>query len=249
MPMMMWPGLLPGVRSRPGCRNESPARLLSFYGTQAPLLRADDAILVLGCGTSRLSEALAEDGFPHITSVDISPTVIAKKRAKDTAGLSWVVGDMLALPFGDAAFDVVLDKGTLDVLFTDVKSFWCVVRRLFGGPPPLMPLPDGGAPLRLCRRIRILLHFRRGNFISALPPPHSDYFPGSPPLTFHGILSRPYRNSSRFSGGVYSHSLPQPGLLPAILGSPPATHIHMKRLQNTCPAHPLSVPPFLCPNL
>ena len=34
------------------------------------------------------------------------------------------VADMLQLPFADASFDVVLDKGTLDVLVVDADSLW-----------------------------------------------------------------------------------------------------------------------------
>lgn len=38
--------------------------------------------------------------------------------------LKWEVADMLALPFGDAEFDKVLEKGTMDVLFVDNDSPW-----------------------------------------------------------------------------------------------------------------------------
>ncbi|CAI5995892.1 unnamed protein product [Closterium sp. NIES-65] len=44
-------------------------------------------------------------------------------------GITWAVADMMALPFPDAAFDVVLEKGVLDVLFVDSDSPWHV-------PPP-----------------------------------------------------------------------------------------------------------------
>ena len=35
-------------------------------------IQADNEILMLGCGNSRMSEALHEDGYPLITNVDIS---------------------------------------------------------------------------------------------------------------------------------------------------------------------------------
>ena len=34
------------------------------------------------------------------------------------------VADMLKLPFGDATFEVVIEKAALDCLLTDCKSHW-----------------------------------------------------------------------------------------------------------------------------
>ena len=79
-------------------------------------------------------EELHADGYPSITSCDISPVALQRLQAKLSGlpGLSWVCCDMLAMPFPDAAFDVVLEKGTLDVLFVDDDRWaviWC------GGDP------------------------------------------------------------------------------------------------------------------
>ncbi len=38
--------------------------------------------------------------------------------------LRWEVADMLSLPFADTSFDVVLEKGSMDVLFVDNDSPW-----------------------------------------------------------------------------------------------------------------------------
>ena len=49
------------------------------------------------------------------------------QKKSETLGISqlqWKVADMLALPFEDASFDIVLEKGTMDVLFTDNDSPW-----------------------------------------------------------------------------------------------------------------------------
>ena len=48
----------------------------------------------------------------------------AKAEAEGMHSLKWLAADMLALPFEDHAFDVVLEKGTLDVLFVDNDSVW-----------------------------------------------------------------------------------------------------------------------------
>lgn len=38
--------------------------------------------------------------------------------------LKWQVADMLDLPFQPRAFDAVIEKGTMDVLFVDNDSPW-----------------------------------------------------------------------------------------------------------------------------
>ena len=40
-------------------------------------LKPDKSILVIGCGNSKFSEDLYEDGFKNITNVDFSENVIA----------------------------------------------------------------------------------------------------------------------------------------------------------------------------
>ncbi|CAI5516342.1 unnamed protein product [Closterium sp. Naga37s-1] len=47
-------------------------------------------------------------------------------RCGRAAGITWAVADMMALPFPDACFDVVLEKGVLDVLLVDSDSPWHV---------------------------------------------------------------------------------------------------------------------------
>ena len=49
----------------------------------------------------------------------------AQAGAAGLSDIKWMEADMLALPFADAAFDVVLEKGTMDVLFVD-SSAWDV---------------------------------------------------------------------------------------------------------------------------
>ena len=48
----------------------------------------------------------------------------AKSEALGFQGLKWEVADMLALPYEQSTFDVVLEKGTMDVLFVDNDSPW-----------------------------------------------------------------------------------------------------------------------------
>lgn len=81
-----------------------------------------------GCGTSALSYDLHERGYRDVTSIDFSPACIEAMRARYARcpRLRWAVMDMRSLAFPDASFDVVLEKGTLDVLLVDEKDPWRV---------------------------------------------------------------------------------------------------------------------------
>ncbi|NXB02583.1 EFMT4 methyltransferase, partial [Cnemophilus loriae] len=81
-----------------------------------------------GCGNSALSHDLHELGYTDVTSIDFSPACIAAMRARYARcpGLRWAVMDIRALAFPDASFDVVLEKGTLDVLMVEETDPWDV---------------------------------------------------------------------------------------------------------------------------
>lgn len=72
-------------------------------------------ILNVGCGNSRLSEEMLDDGFTNIMNIDISQCII-DVMAKKHAGKPMVYqyGDALNMTFADATFDMVIDKGMLD---------------------------------------------------------------------------------------------------------------------------------------
>ena len=73
-------------------------------------------VLVVGCGNSPFSSELFARGYRRLTNVDNCASVVAAQRDRYPM-LEWVVGDCRALPFGDGAFDAVLDKGLLDNLY------------------------------------------------------------------------------------------------------------------------------------
>ena len=87
-------------------------------------------VLVLGNGTSRMPLDMARDGYSSITATDISTTAVntmqAEARQQGLPQIRWQQADMMALPFAAGSFDAVLEKGTLDVLFVDVKDPWHV---------------------------------------------------------------------------------------------------------------------------
>ena len=73
-------------------------------------------ILIIGCGNSRLSEELYNDGSKNITNVDFSDVCIAQmqERYSDYEGMRYVSMDICAMGFENASFDIIIDKGTLD---------------------------------------------------------------------------------------------------------------------------------------
>lgn len=103
-----------------------------FRDALAPWMARQDAILVLGCGNSGLCADLWADGFTAgaLVNVDYSEAVIARMRARMPPerfpGVAWHVLDFRALHVAlpAAHFDVVLDKGSLDALWSDGGSPW-----------------------------------------------------------------------------------------------------------------------------
>lgn len=69
-----------------------------------------DHALDLATGTGDLAIAVFRrvGGAGHVVGLDFSPGMLAIARERpEGAGVAWVEGDMLALPFPDATFDVI----------------------------------------------------------------------------------------------------------------------------------------------
>jgi len=81
-------------------------------------LKKTDTMINIGCGNSRLSEDMIEDGYKSITNIDISKVVIDQMLSKlgDKPGLTWKQMDTTALDFPDEHFDSVIIKGTMDAI-------------------------------------------------------------------------------------------------------------------------------------
>lgn len=99
----------------------------SYAGLQELLASSvpkDGRVLMAGCGNSRLSEEMAEDGYANIVNVDISGTVIdlMRERTSDVPQVSFEVMDMCELSYEDESIDAVVDKGTLDSLLCGENS-------------------------------------------------------------------------------------------------------------------------------
>ena len=69
------------------------------------VVRPGDRVLDACCGTGDLAVA-AERAGGRVTGLDFSPAMLERAHRKSQT-VDWVEGDLLALPFEDAAFDVV----------------------------------------------------------------------------------------------------------------------------------------------
>ncbi|KAK6131906.1 hypothetical protein DH2020_034343 [Rehmannia glutinosa] len=94
-----------------------------FSVPRPPLL-----VLEVGCGNSQLCEELYRDGITELTCIDLSSIAVEKMKqrllSKGCKEIKVLEADMLDLPFEDEFFDVVIEKGTMDVLFVDSGDPW-----------------------------------------------------------------------------------------------------------------------------
>jgi len=84
-------------------------------------------VLILGCGNSRLSEQMYDDGYQNIVNVDYSSVVIEQMKARhqdQRPSMKWLEMDVRALQFDDATFEVIIDKGTMDAMMTAKGDPW-----------------------------------------------------------------------------------------------------------------------------
>ncbi|KAJ9561006.1 hypothetical protein OSB04_006166 [Centaurea solstitialis] len=86
------------------------------------------SVLELGCGNSQLCDELYKEGITNLTCIDLSSVAVLKMQArllsKGYKDIKVLEGDMLNLSFADESFDVVIEKGTMDVLFVDSGDPW-----------------------------------------------------------------------------------------------------------------------------
>lgn len=78
-----------------------------------------------GCGNSKLSEALYDAGLENIDNIDISSTVIKQMQTKNGTkrkSMTFTKMDVMDMEFEDAMFDSVVDKGTLDAIYSSTDS-------------------------------------------------------------------------------------------------------------------------------
>lgn len=107
-------------------------KTFEWYGTYLELcevlhkyIKPKEKVLVIGCGSSELSEQLYDVGYQDIVNIDISEVVIKQMKERNGSRrphMSFLKMDMTHMEFPDATFQVVLDKGTLDAVLTDEEE-------------------------------------------------------------------------------------------------------------------------------
>ncbi|VWU49191.1 methyltransferase, putative [Hepatocystis sp. ex Piliocolobus tephrosceles] len=88
-------------------------------------IRNDAKILNIGCGTSKLSEEMLENGFTSITNIDASSVCIQKMQElyKDQQNLKYMLMNVCDMKqFKNAEFDVIIDKACLDSVLCSEDS-------------------------------------------------------------------------------------------------------------------------------
>ena len=84
-------------------------------------IKIKDQILMVGCGNSTLSADLFDVGYHDLVSIDLSSVVIKQMKQQHERvrpGLVFQEMDVTQMEFEDGKFSCVLDKGTLDAMFT-----------------------------------------------------------------------------------------------------------------------------------
>jgi demethylmenaquinone methyltransferase/2-methoxy-6-polyprenyl-1,4-benzoquinol methylase len=89
------------------------------------VVRPGDRVLDACCGTGDLSVAAARAGG-IVTGLDFSERMLERARRK-APSIEWIEGDVLALPFGDGAFEAatvgfgVRNVGDLDQALAELR--------------------------------------------------------------------------------------------------------------------------------
>jgi len=94
-------------------------RELKPYFSNIYPIKKESAILMVGCGNSKLSEEMYEDGYKNITNIDISSVVVENMKkyyGEKDMKIECLEMDATKMTFEDKKFDVIIDKGTLDAL-------------------------------------------------------------------------------------------------------------------------------------
>jgi ubiquinone/menaquinone biosynthesis C-methylase UbiE len=86
--------------------------VLQIY-LEATGVTAQDTVLDVACGPGLVACAFAGVAR-HVTGIDLTPAMIAQaqklQQSKGLTKMTWQVGDVLPLPFADAAFSLVITR-------------------------------------------------------------------------------------------------------------------------------------------
>ena len=90
-------------------------------------LRPAESILDAGCGTGYFGRRFAAAGHP-VVGIDLDCAAASYASRSQLLRLSWVVGDMMALPFPDRSFDCVIAVTSLCFVEDEAKAVKEIIR-------------------------------------------------------------------------------------------------------------------------
>jgi demethylmenaquinone methyltransferase/2-methoxy-6-polyprenyl-1,4-benzoquinol methylase len=174
--------------------------------TVRAVVRQGDRVLDAACGTGDLAVIAAKAGAT-VTGLDFSERMLERARLK-APQLDWVQGDLLALPFPDATFDVAtVGFGVRNV--ADLARAIAELRRVLrpGGRLGILELTRPRGPLRwfyaiwFDRMMPLLGKLLPGGEAYTYLPASVRRFPGPDELAaqLEGFRDVGYR---RFAGGI-----------------------------------------------
>ncbi|XP_077963911.1 eEF1A lysine and N-terminal methyltransferase [Gasterosteus aculeatus] len=97
----------------------------ALCGVLHKYIKVQDKVLVVGCGSSELSEQMYDVGYKHLTNIDISETVVThmnQRNAERRPGLTFQQVDATRTPYEEASYQAALDKGTLDAMASEEEG-------------------------------------------------------------------------------------------------------------------------------
>ncbi len=187
----------------PSIRDEAALRMvIEFSGCGA-----DDTVLDVACGPGILACAFARVAR-HVTGIDLTPVMLERARVlqaeQGLTNVTWRHGDVLPLPFDDAAFTLVVSRFAFHHLL-DPGAVLVEMRRVCAPGGTVMVIDSAPAPEKAAAFNRAEL-LRDPSHTRALPlAEHRALFAkaglGAPRETFYrlqtdleGLLSRSFPN-------------------------------------------------------
>ena len=128
----------------PSIRDETALRLvIEFSGCGS-----DDTVLDVACGPGILACAFAKVAR-HVTGIDLTPAMLDRARALASehrlGNVTWQQGDVLPLPYADAAFTLVVSRFAFHHLL-DPGAVLAQMRRVCAPGGTVMVIDSAPAP-------------------------------------------------------------------------------------------------------
>jgi ubiquinone/menaquinone biosynthesis C-methylase UbiE len=187
----------------PGIKDEAALEL----AIEACGAGADDTVLDVACGPGILACAFARVA-KHVTGIDITPAMLDRARQlqqeRGLQNVSWKLGDVVPLPFGNGAFSIVTSRFAFHHLLDPAGALREMARVCRPGGRVMLidaaPPPDRADAFNAMEKLRDPSHARAlplaeltGLFAKAgLPAPRTSFYRLDAEV--EGLLQRSFPN-------------------------------------------------------